>query len=76
MGLRPPIMWEINHAMLRKDLADFLSAYELNDLAQEARRSEYDVGGLWPEARIVVDLHAVGRPDLASKEWRDPEVNN
>ena len=66
--------------MLRKDLADFLSAYELNDLAQKARRGEYDIGGLWPEARIVVDLHAVGRPDLASKvrrgKWRDPEVNN
>jgi len=44
MGLRPPMMWEINHAMLRKDLADFLSAYELNDLAQKARRGEYDIG--------------------------------
>jgi len=31
--------------MLRKDLADFLSAYELNDLAQKARRGEYDIWG-------------------------------
>ena len=61
--------------MLRKNLADFLSAHELNDLAQKARRGEYDIGGFWPEARIIVDLHAVGRPDLASKvrrgEWLD-----
>ena len=68
-------MWEINHAMLRKDLADFLSAHDLDDLAQKARRGEYDIGGLWPEARIVVDLHAVGRPDLADKvrrgKWRE-----
>jgi hypothetical protein len=49
-------MWEINHAMLRKDLADFLSAHELDDLAQKARCGEYDIGGLWPEARIVVDF--------------------
>jgi hypothetical protein len=61
--------------MLGKDLADFLSAYGLNDLAQKARRGEYNIGGLWPEGRIVVDLHSVGRPDLAGKvrrgRWRE-----
>ena len=61
--------------MLRKDLADFLSAHKLNDLAQKATRGEYDIGGLWPEAKIVVDLLAVGRPDLAGKvrrgNWRE-----
>ncbi len=38
--------------MLRKDLADFLSAYELNDLAQKPDAVNTIFGGLWPEARI------------------------
>ncbi len=61
--------------MLGKDLADFLSAHGLSDLAQKARRGEYDRASSWPEARIILDLHAVGRPDLAGQvrlgSWRE-----
>jgi hypothetical protein len=55
-----------NQAMPREDLANFFLSHGLPALAQKARIGGYD-GLPTPKLRLIVDLHAAGRPDLARR---------
>jgi hypothetical protein len=52
--------------MVHKNLAEFLKSHGLSNLAKKAQSGGYQRLAL-PRLRLILDLHAVGRPDLARR---------